>query len=263
MEVSHCYTIEVQRHELTHAGLRLSYLDAGGSGRPLIALHAHWMEGKTWAPLAEALAPAWRVIAPDQRGHGDSDHALSYSRGDYLGDLDALISKLGLRDMVLLGNSLGGVNAYQYAARHPVRGLIVEDIGAVLNDNQDFVLAWKGTFPTQAALEEKIGPRLAPYLRESMRETAGGWTLAFSPDDMVKSQTALNGEHWRDWTASRCPALLVRGADSRLTEHHHFEEMVRRRPNTELVELPGGHTVHVDAPGPFTEAVRAFLKTLA
>lgn len=258
-----CYTIAVQRSAYSHAGLRLSYLDAGGNGRPLIALHAHWMEGQTYAPLAAALAPGWRVIAPDQRGHGESDHAPSYTRADYLGDLGALIAHLELRDVVLLGNSLGGVNAYQYAARHPVRALIVEDIGAVVNSSQEFALAWKGTYPTREALEEKIGPRLAPTLRESMRETAQGWTLAFSPDDMVKSQNALNGEHWRDWTASRCPALLVRGADSRITERHHFEEMVRRRPNTELVELPAGHTVHVDAPAAFVAAVQAFLGKLA
>ena len=64
----------------------LSCLDNSGDGPVLVALHGHWMEGVTFAPLAAPLAPlaaplapAWRVLALDQGGHGDSDHAPSYS----------------------------------------------------------------------------------------------------------------------------------------------------------------------------------------
>lgn len=46
----------------------------------LIALHAHWMEGSTYLPLAGALYPEWRLVALDQRGHGYSGHAQTYSR---------------------------------------------------------------------------------------------------------------------------------------------------------------------------------------
>ena len=47
----------MQRHVFQHDGLTISWLDAGGDGRLLIALHAHWMEALTFAPLAESLAP--------------------------------------------------------------------------------------------------------------------------------------------------------------------------------------------------------------
>src|SRR5450432_3987568 len=138
----------MQRHNFQHHGLNLSYLDTGGGDGTLIALHSHWMEGQTFAPLAAALAPAWRVIALDQRGHGYSDHAPTYTRDDYLHDLEAFVEHLTLSYAVLLGNSLGGVNAYQFAARHPekVRGLIIEDIGAEVRDDLSFVLAWEGRF---------------------------------------------------------------------------------------------------------------------
>src|SRR5450432_529063 len=102
----------MRRHNIHRDGLKLSYLDDGGNGRPLVALHAHWMEGQTYAPLTAELAPEWRVIALDQRGHGYSDHAPSYSREDFLGDLLALFEHLKLQKAVLVGNSLGGVNAY-------------------------------------------------------------------------------------------------------------------------------------------------------
>lgn len=252
------------RNNFQHDGLNLSYLDTGEGDEALIALHSHWMEGQTFASLAAALTPAFRVIALDQRGHGCSDHASTYTREDYMGDLDALVAHLGIARAVLLGNSLGGVNAYQFAARRPhwVRGLIVEDIGAVIGDDTSFALAWSGVFETRQDLEERIGARFVPYLADSIRSVGGGWRLAFDPQDMVKSQTCLNGDHWADWLASSCPALLIRGESSRVTTAEHLEEMARRRPNTLLRVLRGGHLVHFDNPDGFNAAVLDFLKQL-
>src|SRR5450432_543886 len=254
----------MQRHNFQHHGLNLSYLDTGGGDGTLIALHSHRMEGQTFAPLAAALAPGWRVIALDQRGHGYSDHAATYTRENYLEDLDTLFAHVGISRAVLLGNSLGGVNAYQFAARHPdyVRGLIVEDIGAVIGDDTSFALPWSGVFKTRQDLEDRIGPRFFPYLKDSVRSVASGWRLAFEPRDMVQSQTYVNGDHWADWLASPCPALLIRGEDSRVTTQKHVEEMAERRPDTRLCVLPGGHVVHFDNPKDFNAAVLEFLEQL-
>jgi pimeloyl-ACP methyl ester carboxylesterase len=252
------------RHEYQHDGLMLSYLDAGGGGQPLVALHAHWMEGQTFAPLAAALAPEWRIIALDQRGHGHSEHAASYTRENYLGDLDSLFTHIGLGEAVLLGNSLGGVNAYQFAARHPerVRALVIEDIGVEIADDTSFALAWGGVFKTRGDLVNCVGPRFLPYLQDSIRQVAGGWRLAFDPTDMVASQGFLNGDHWQDWLASDCPALLIRGLNSRVTTQPHLEQMALRRRNTRLELLEGGHVVHMDNPAAFHEAVRRFLRDI-
>ncbi|MGW5126199.1 alpha/beta fold hydrolase [Streptomyces sp. NPDC004069] len=73
------------RSALTVDGRTLSYVDFGGPGRPLLALHGHMSEGMSYADFAARLAPDWRVIAPDQRGHGDSDRAADYSRVVELG----------------------------------------------------------------------------------------------------------------------------------------------------------------------------------
>ena len=256
--------MEMNRQALSHEALNLSYLDTSSKGPAIVALHAHWMEASTFRPLAAALAPAWRVIALDQRGHGFSSHAPSYTRGDYFGDLDALLHHLGLEQVVLLGNSLGGVNAYQYAARRPHRvvGLVIEDIGAEIDDDVSMGLPWAGLFGTRAELEAVIGPKLLPALTESVRETGDGWRLAFDPEEVVASQARLNGDHWQDWLASTCPALIVRGKDSPLTKAAHLREMARRRPNTALVELEGGHAVHQDNPGGFTSALTNFLSEL-
>ena len=254
----------MERCAFSRDGLRFSYLDAGGRGRPLVALHAHVMEATTFAPLAKLLAPEWRVIALDQRGHGHSDHAPSYTRTDYLLDLDALFDHLHLNDAVLLGNSLGGINAYQFAARHPemIRGLIIEDIGVVISDEPSFVLAWEGVFPTREALAECIGPRFAPYLEDSFRKTSTGWKLAFEPKEIVASGKCTNGDHWHDWLSTDCPALLLRGRDSRVTTQAECEQMTSRRPNTRLAELDGSHILHYENPTAFGDVVKKFLRAL-
>jgi len=254
-----------RRSSFEHDALSFSYLDTQGDGEVLVALHAHWMEGISFAPLAAALAPTWRMVAPDQRGHGHSDHANSYTRDDYLGDLEALLDHLHLtKPLVLLGNSLGGVNAYQFAARNPnrVRGLIIEDIGVEIADDIPIVLTWAGNFRTREELAERIGPRLSPYLEPSFRETNQGWRLAFDPQEMLESQTNLNGHHWNDWLGSSCPALLIRGRESRVTKQEHLEEMAARRPSTKLEILDGGHVIHQSHPELFAHTVKVFLQHL-
>ncbi|MDG9677084.1 alpha/beta fold hydrolase [Micromonospora sp. DH14] len=74
------------RRFFTVGSRTLSYLDFGGPGAPLLVLHGHYNEASAFAPLAEALAPEWRVIALDQRGHGASDRAESYTRDDYVAE---------------------------------------------------------------------------------------------------------------------------------------------------------------------------------
>jgi esterase len=260
---------KMKRREFHRDGFGFSYLDSGGDGggdaKVLIALHAHIMEASTFAPLAAALAPAWRVIALDQRGHGHSDHPSTYTREDYLRDLEAFFEQLGVGSAVLLGNSLGGVNVYQFAARHPekVRGLIIEDIGAEVRDDLSFVLPWAGEFPTREALAERVGPRFLPYLEDSFRKTTSGWKLAFDPRDIVESGKGLSGDHWKDWLATTCPALLIRGRDSRVTTQAAAEQMAARRPNTILKTLDGGHVVHFENLAGFTDAVKEFLTALS
>ena len=254
----------MHRRSFRHDGLTFSYLDAGVDAPAIVALHGHFMEATTFAPLAASMAPAWRVVALDQRGHGWTDHPPrdgGYARDAYLGDVAALLDHLALDRVVLLGNSLGGVNAYQFAARHPerVRALVIEDIGTVVDDDLGFCRMWGGTFPSEEALADEIGPRLTPYLRDSFRHTPDGWRMAFEPRDMLASQAALRGDHSADWLATDCPALVIRGADSRVTSAEEMEEMVRRRPNAKLVTLAGSHVLHTDDASRFVAVLRVFL----
>ncbi|MFF1560725.1 alpha/beta fold hydrolase [Streptomyces sp. NPDC058279] len=253
---------EPTRHVVSVGGRRLSYVDYGGRGQPLLALHGHFGEARTFAGLAAEVSPGRRVIALDQRGHGRSERPSDFSRDGYIGDAATFLDLLGIRDAVVLGHSLGGVNAYQLAARHPglVRALVVEDIGAEVDGDLSFCLSWPARAPSRAALIEGLAGS-ARYLADAFREYPDGWGLAFEPRDMVASQQ-LNGDHWDDWLSSRCPALLVHGTRSGVLSAQHARDMAARRPDTRLVELPTGHTVHETDPVGFGTAVRTFLDSL-
>ncbi len=255
----------MKRKNFKSGNLSLSYLNSESKGQPLIALHGHFQEGISFASLAAALNPEWHLIALDQRGHGNSEHATTYTRDDYLNDLLALIEHLKLNEpVVILGSSLGGLNAYQFASQHPelVRALIIEDIGVEIAGDLRFLLAWGGVFKTREELEERIGPRFLPYVKNSLRHDTQGWRLAFNPEDLVKSMNSVVGDYWQDWLASSCPTLLIRGQDSNITTETHLREMATRRPNTEFCTIEGGHILHIDNPIEYTQLVKKFLSTL-
>ncbi|MFJ1709683.1 alpha/beta fold hydrolase [Kitasatospora sp. NPDC088346] len=155
----------------------------------MLALHGHFSAGRTFTRLARDLAPDWRVVALDQRGPGCSDRPSDFSRDGYVEDAAAVLHHLGAGAAVVLGHSLGGVNAYQLASGHPelVRALVIEDIGAEVNGDLSFCLDWPHRAPTRGALLEALG-RSAPHLTDVIREYGDGWGLAFHPEDMVASQ---------------------------------------------------------------------------
>ncbi len=252
----------MKRLSFTHDGLHLSYLDQGGTGIPIIALHAYWMEAGTYVDLAEALAPEWRVISLDQRGHGHSEHSTDLSWEAFISDLAALLDYLAIDDpVILMGNSLGGTVAFRYAALNPgkVCAMVIEESPAEEDADLGFMRDWAGTYPTREALAAKIGERLAWSVEPSFRETPQGWTLAFSPVALADAQMGLNGDFWSDWLATDCPVLLVRGKDSRAVDGMMLERMAAKRANTDLVSFEAGHVVHHDQPKTFAASVKAFL----
>ncbi|WP_234440444.1 alpha/beta fold hydrolase [Streptomyces rimosus] len=254
------------RAELMLDGRRLSYLDFGGNGRLLLALHGHLDEGRTFSRLARDLAPDWRVVAPDQRGHGDSDRAPQYTRQGYVDDVAALIEHLAAGPAVVLGHSLGGLNAYQTAAWHPhlVSALVVEDAGAEMgvSGGANPFLFLSGC-PYRADTPEQLTAALGaagPMFADALRQLPdGSWRLPFHPQDTIDSYADNEGDHWADWQASDCPALLLYGARSPVVGPARAQVMVRRRPGTEAVELDADHFLHRDRPLEFARAVRLFL----
>jgi non-heme chloroperoxidase len=107
-------------HARAHHGwfrdTRLHVDDTGGSGQPVLLIHAWPLSGQAWAPQLPALQEAgYRVITYDRRGFGRSDKPLNgYEYDDLAEDLHALINALELDDVALIGFSMGGGEVARY-----------------------------------------------------------------------------------------------------------------------------------------------------
>lgn len=261
--------VQPTRAALTIDGRALSYLDFGGTGRPLVTLHGHLSEGGSFTALADALGPEWRVIAPDQRGHGDSDRAPEYTRAGYVADLLALLAHLGIDRTVLLGHSLGAHNAIQLASGHPelVESLIIIDTAVDLPDHGHSPLAFVLDFPYTAATRQELaaacGPLAAavgPLLRPL--SDGSGWRLPFHPRDTVDSENLVHGDHWNQWLATDCPALVIHGLRSQVLPAEQALAMCSTRPATTYRSLDTDHFVPQADPEGFARSVREFLATI-
>lgn len=254
-------------------GHTLSYVDHGGGGTPLLALHGTFGRGTVFNRLARDLAGHARVIAPDQRGHGLSDHTAGYTRDEFVTDAARLLRALDLGPAVVLGHSLGGITAYQLAARHPdlVSALVIEDVGPVMRRPEIAhpvldVRGWPRTGRTRDELArgiEEAGVPDSGYFMHSAIRDGDHWRLLFDWDDMMEVQEGGVGDWWPDWLASTCPALVLRGGNSTLLPAGLARAMTERRPGTRLTTFPSaGHWIHDDDPDGVARAVTAFLGQL-
>ena len=261
----------MKRLYFNNEDLRLSFVDFEGDEKPiLLCLHGHFGNARTFSKVAEALKD-WHVYALDQRGHGWSDHADSshYKREDYIQDIEQFVSQvIDNKPMVILGHSLGGVNAYQFAAKHKdnVSALIIEDIGTEVNDDLSFAQSFIDTASTLEALSENLknfGINDSRYFLESAFETDTGWHFRFDKNNLPISQESLNGIWWDDFLTTDCPTILLHGRHSNVVSMEQIEWMVDKRINTTYhVFENSGHAIHYDEPEQFIKIVSNFLKKI-
>ncbi|MGM1047257.1 MAG: alpha/beta fold hydrolase [Bacillota bacterium] len=259
------------RKYYTSQNLRLSYLDNEQEGKPiLICLHGHFGNARYFAGLMEQLGD-WHVYSIDQRGHGWSEHAETghYEREDYIQDVLVFIQKvLNNEPVVILGHSLGGINAYQIASRcnDLVKGLIIEEAGAIEKDDASFAPRIVDYAPTLKELGDNLKQfkiHDSRYFLENAVETENGWCYRFDKSNLSESQKKLNGNWWDDFLNSSCPTILLHGKESWVVSQDHIEDMASKRKNTKFVVFSkSGHTVNLDEPQKYFDVVNQFLDEL-
>ena len=175
---SDCYT------ELR--GLPFHYRDWGGDGRPVLLLHGLASTCHIWDLVAPLLAADFRVVALDQRGHGQSAQVDDgYDFATVCGDAAAFIEHLGWRRPIIVGHSWGADVALELAAARPelASGLIFVDGGAIDISNRP---GWT----LEQAREEMAPPIFTGFTPQMMRERveSGG---RFGPDAPPETTEAV------------------------------------------------------------------------
>ncbi|MCC6778044.1 MAG: alpha/beta hydrolase [Hyphomicrobiales bacterium] len=269
-------------------GLRLHYVDWGNTGAPpLVLVHGGRDHCRSWDTLARALAPHFHVVAPDLRGHGDSEWAKgsSYSLADYVYDLSRLLAHLELDRVILVGHSMGGMVSLVYAGTFPERVTrlavldgIVTYPGRTAPPIHEQIARWVGELDAiaarkprrlpsiaegaarMAAHNKRLTPEQALFLAgHALRQHAeGGFTWKFDEYQSARAPYRLSpDDHAALWARIDCPTLLMRAAESMLPDPEPALAYLR---TARLVRIAGaGHWLHHDQPEAVLAELKAFL----
>ena len=266
-------------HYVDINGFRLHYVERGDPKAPVVlCLHGTGDNCRTWDHFNEAAAGRFRTIALDQRGHGKSDRAArgAYTCMDYVGDLAKFIDKLYVEKLVLLGHSMGALHCARYCAMMPEKplGFVHVDIEARPPAwNKKYLCGLYQTLPHCYRSMEDFVEELrtnSPYASDEMLfrlasfalEERSDGNLYRTCDREVYGRFDVYDE--RD-SLSRvtCPALVIRGAESRVLRREVAEQMASTLPKGSFAEIPAAnHPVHLDNPDAFARVVLDFLQTL-
>ncbi len=256
-------------------GIRLRY-EAWGAGEwPLVLLHGLGSSADDWIMQLGALAPHYRCVAVDLRGHGLSDRpAGAYSIALFASDVVALVQSLGLAPAHVFGLSLGGMVAQQMAMAQPavVRSLVL------LNTLPGL---WPPVRGTARLAARRLSP---PWRRRSMDEQAARVAADLFPrpehaplraqararlaaNDPIAYRRAIRAiVGYRPGSAlSRiaCPALIMAGTADRVVPAAYQVRLRRALPRAAFVAIPdGGHACNLEWPEPVNAAVLAFLQSV-
>jgi pimeloyl-ACP methyl ester carboxylesterase len=287
-------TADAEPVSRTHVsqGLELHYLDWGNAGAPVLMLvhgmkdHAH-----SWDWAAQALRHDWRVIAPDLRGHGDSEWSAdgAYLSPYHVIDIADLIDTLGCEQLTIVAHSFGGNVSGRYAALFPerVRKLALVD---GLGPTAQAMAGWHQRGPVKrtrewldkkrevatrtprqlASMDEAISRMAAANKNLSadqtrhlalhgVRRQADGYRWkydpfigTFLPEDFAVDLAAF-------WSEITAPTLLCWGTESWTTNPATDGRMAHFRDSRTVVFEKAGHWLHHDQLDVFLDTLRDFL----
>lgn len=267
-------------HHIVVDGLRLHYLDWGRPhGLPLLFLHGGRLTAHTWDLVCLALHTNYHCLALDQRGHGDSEWSpiIDYTTDAYTRDISGLIEQLDLDRPVLIGQSLGALNALTYAAHaaDQLAGIVAIDVAPEVQTGGTRRITSFIADPTPGSIEDFVeravasdpgrDPHLLRYtLRHNLRQLPDQtWTWKYDP-------RRLTAEHYtsitRDLAQLRdhapnitCPVFIVRGAESDVLSDTQAAGFAETLPDGRWAKVESaGHNVQSDNPRGLIEVFRGF-----
>ena len=274
--------------------LRLHYVDWGNeSAPPMLLIHGGRDHCRNWDWVAEAFRDEYHVIAPDLRGHGDSQWAVGGTYGllDFVVDIAQLVHQKRLAPVTILAHSLGGNVALHYAGLYPdavSRLVAIEGLGPsprmlerrLAKPVEHRLTGWIDTLRELSArsprkyatLEEALqrmqteNPHLSAEqarhltIHGSAQNEDGTYSWKF--DNYVRAFSPLHlqpEETNRLWNRIACPTLLVRGTESWASDPLEDGRAAHFRHARVVNVEDAGHWVHHDQLEVFLDHVRRFL----
>ncbi len=274
--------------------LRLHYVDWGNDGAPpMLLIHGGRDHCRNWDWVAERLRDDYHIIAPDLRGHGDSQWIIggSYNQIDYVYDIAQLLNQKKMTPVTIIGHSLGGSISLLYTGLFPdtVEKLVsIEGMGPppemikerIEQPMEDRLQLWvkelrklSGRIPRRYPSLEEAYERMQkenPHLTEdqarhltihgSNQNEDGSYSWKF--DNYVRNFPPI-GLDFEDqyglYKRISCPTLLIRGTESWATDPEK-DGRAKTFQDVQVASIEdAGHWVHHDQLDIFITLVKDFL----
>ena len=259
-----------------------------GSGPVLLLLHGLGCDHTTWTPAIETLARRYTVIAPDLLGHGDSDKPRAdYSLGGYANGMRDLLTVLGVDEVTVVGHSLGGGVAMQFAYQFPERtqrlvlvapGGLGPEVAAAIRavTTPGFhqamgLLTLPGVRHLGRAGLRALAASGLPRTRD-LAEVAEIYDSFKDPDARAAIRHVVRAVvDWRGqvvsmadraYLTSAMPMCVVWGEDDAVIPVAHADNVARLAPGARVEVVPNaGHFPHKDHPERFARLVHDFVRS--
>jgi pimeloyl-ACP methyl ester carboxylesterase len=269
------------RHDLIVHGRRLRYVDMGtGEGPPVVFVHGLSGNWQNWIENIPRVARERRVLALDLPGFGQSEKpADKVSMSAYGRTVEAFADALGLGEVVLVGNSMGGFVSAETAIQFPGRVerlVLVSAVGITMSTlRREPVMAW-GRVAMIAGARSAAEKRMAivrPRLRHAVYSTIMRHPTRIAPEMLWElsegagrsifrhALEAMLDYDFRDRLGEiRAPTLIVWGEEDMLVPVKDADEFERQIPNARKVVLEDtGHVAMLERPPTFNKLLLEFV----
>lgn len=260
-------TTQLETRTVPVNGVDLRYVDTGSGDPPIVFVHGWTCRRTDWRNQIAAFSKDHRVVALDQRGHGESDKPdQDYTIEGFADDLIAFIGGLGLERPVFVGHSMGGVIAHRVVRTRPdlARALVIVDativpIPEALGGTVTSVLAGMRSdsykdvargFSSTFMFNEKSDPALKEAVLEGMAE-APHRLVYTAMESLLEDASAFEGP-------MPVPALYLIAA----TSVYSPDAIKERYPNLELKQIDAAHFLQLERPDDVNAAIWEFLAGL-
>jgi len=262
--------------------INMFYFDTKTEGQTIICLHGRGGRAETWSDFIQQYGKEYRIIAPDQRGHGLSDKPIAeYTTEEMAEDIIELLNLLKIESVILVGHSMGGAVVGYLAAVYPkyVKAVAILDKSAAgpvranklpLDKSQlsdPLTKEWPLPFATlneamNFIKQVSISNLEYQYFMNSLVETVEGYKMMFSSEAM-----AIGTAHYEDWfhllPSIKCPVLLIRAKGNEAISDEDFIKMQSLLPNCIAHEMShSDHNVHLGNKEEFYKNFAGFLKKI-
>ncbi|GGD18294.1 AB hydrolase superfamily protein YdjP [Aquisalinus flavus] len=262
-------------------GGRLAWRESG-AGAPLLFVHGWSVDGSLFSRQMAALSSTFRVICLDLRGHGLSDAAPQAGVALLADDVQELLTRLGLRNVIAVGWSLGAMVLWHLLSRErlaQISGLVTVDMSPMIHNTPDWQLGLmdgrdydKATGATTAMtgnwpkMVNQFVPRIfSPEFAQTNPHIVNDVARLAERGDVATLaaiwHSMVDQDFRDDLGRIQVPALVAYGANSQLYHAQTAQFVARALPVSDLVEFTrSGHAPHVEEPDQFNQAIEVFAR---